>query len=268
MKTAAIPADALSALTKFACELAAAARAETLPRWRSAGAVDNKATDASFDPVTEADRAAEQAMRRLIEARYPQHGILGEEFPHHLPESALCWSLDPIDGTRAFICGLPSWTTLIALLDRGVPVIGAIDAPRLGERYLGYGGRSVLATTEGEQALAVSGCQRLAEARLSTTDPGLFSSAQLQAFDRVRTAARLTRYGHDAYAYARLAAGTIDLVVEAGLKPYDIHALVPVVRGAGGVIGNWQGGGDLAAGQLVAAASPALFEETVRLLNA
>lgn len=257
----------LTAFADFACSLADAARVVTLARWRSGQAVENKAADGSFDPVTEADRAAERAMRALIEYRYPNHGISGEEYGDRPARGRYSWSLDPIDGTRSFLCGLPSWTTLIALLDDGEPVLGLVDAPRMGERYLGYGGAAKLLGGEGARAIHVSACRSLAEARLTATDPGMFKGADAKAFDRLRAKARLTRYGHDAYGYARLADGSLDLVVETGLQAYDYQALIPLVESAGGVIGNWRGGEDRADGRIVAAATRELFDEAVAALK-
>lgn len=250
----------------FIRELADAARRETLPRWAGAGLAENKAGSGAFDPVTEADRAAERAMRALIEQRFPDHGIAGEEFPDRLSAGAFTWSLDPIDGTRSFVCGLPSWTTLIALMEDHVPVLGLIDAPRVDERYLGSRTGATLIIGDREQPIATSGCRRLAEARLSTTDPYLFAEPS-EAFERLRSAVRLTRYGLDGYGYARLAAGGLDIIAESGLKPHDYNALVPVVRGAGGVIGNWRGESDFEGGQVLAAATPQLFEEAIKLLD-
>lgn len=244
----------------FASRLADAARAVTLAAAELE--VEDKSGGGIFDPVTAADREAELAMRRLIEAEFPDHGIAGEEHAERPGTCAYRWSLDPIDGTRSFICGLPSWTTLIALLEDGEPILGLIDAPRLEERYLGDGKHAWL---NGEPIRA-GACCSLGEARLSTTDPFLFGAEEGARFQRLREAARVTRYGLDAYGYARLAAGQIDLVAESGLKPHDWHALVPVIRGAGGVIGNWQGGADLSAGQILAAATPELFEEAVAAL--
>jgi len=252
----------------FIRELADAARRETLARWADAGLAENKASADAFDPVTEADRAAERAMRALIEQCFPEHGIAGEEFPDRPSSGRHVWSLDPIDGTRSFICGMPSWVTLIALLEDGAPVLGLIDAPRLGERYVGYAATVKLLTADGEQPLRTSECTSVAEARLSTTDPFLFEGTEAEAFGRLRRAARTTRYGHDGYAYARLAAGSLDLIVETGLKPYDYNALIPVVRAAGGAIGDWSGGSDFAEGQLIAAATRKLFEEAVEMLRA
>jgi histidinol phosphatase-like enzyme (inositol monophosphatase family) len=244
----------------FASRLADAARAVTL--LAADRTVEDKSKGGVFDPVTDADRDAERAMRALIEAEHPDHGIAGEELDDRPAGCAYRWSLDPIDGTRSFICGLPTWTTLIALLEDGAPIVGLIDASRLDERYLGDGKHAWL---NGEE-IRTSACRSLGVARLSTTDPFLFMGEEAAAFERLRRAVRLTRFGHDAYAYARLAAGSIDIVAESGLKPHDFNALVPVIRGAGGIIGNWRGGGDLSAGQVLAAATPQLFEQAVALL--
>jgi histidinol phosphatase-like enzyme (inositol monophosphatase family) len=247
------PAD----FAAFAGTLADAARAVTL------GAVDRAAEDKNeggvYDPVTAADREAERAIRALIEQAFPDHGIAGEEFGVKEGAGRYVWSLDPIDGTRAFICGLPSWTTLIALLDEGAPVVGLIDVPAMDERYLGFAGAT---------GLRASDCRTLRDARLSTTDPYLFAGAEAEGFERLRRTARVTRYGLDAYAYALLGAGSIDLVAENGLKPHDYNALIPVVRAAGGVIGNWRGEDDFSDGQVLAAATRELFDEAVGVLNA
>ena len=250
----------------FARELAAAARAVTLPGAARGVAAQDKSAGGDFDPVTEADRAAERAIRSRIAARYPDHGMAGEEYGVERGDARFVWSLDPIDGTRSFICGLPSWTTLIALLEEGRPVLGLIDAPVLDELHIGFGDAAGLIGRDGETPLAVSGCASLAEARLATTDPYLFAGAEADGFERGRRAARVARYGLDAYAYARLAAGGIDLVVESLLHPHDYQALIPVVRGAGGHIGDWEGGTDFSAGRVIAAASERLYEETVRVL--
>jgi myo-inositol-1(or 4)-monophosphatase len=247
----------LTALAAFAGSLADAARAVTL---RAADRVaEDKNAGGVYDPVTAADREAERVIRALIEQALPDHGIAGEEYPEKTGGGRYVWSIDPIDGTRAFICELPSWTTLIALLEDGAPVVGLIDVPALDERYLGFAGAP---------GLQASTCRNLGEARLSTTDPYLFAGAEAEGFERLRRTARVTRYGLDAYGYARLAAGSIDLVAESGLKPHDYNALIPVVRAAGGVIGNWRGEDDFSAGQMLAAATRELFEEAVGVLAA
>lgn len=250
----------------FALALADAARAVTMSASVKLTAEDKNAGGA-FDPVTEADRGAERAMRALIEYRHPNHGIKGEEYPERRARGRFVWSLDPIDGTRSFLCGLPSWTTLIALLDEGQPVLGVIDAPRMKERFLGMSDATRLIGDKGETVLKASGCARLDEARFTTTNPYLFEGAEKEAFEKLRAGARLTLFGHDAYGYARVAAGTVDLVAESGLKPHDYNALIPVVRGAGGVIGNWRGEDDFSAGQVVAAATQELFDEAVAVLK-
>lgn len=251
----------------FAGRLADAARLVTVAACPAARAAENKGAAERFDPVTVADRQAELAMRALIEAQYPDHGIEGEEFPNKEASGRHIWTLDPIDGTRAFICGLPSWTTLIGLIAGGEPILGLIDAPALNERYLGTEGSARMITTGGSRLLSTSPCINLAEARLSTTDPYLFEAGEFDAFEHLRRAVRLTRFGYDAYAYARLASGDIDLVAESGLKPHDFWPLVQVIRGAGGVIGNWSGGADLSGGDVLAAATRQLFDQAVGKLT-
>jgi histidinol phosphatase-like enzyme (inositol monophosphatase family) len=253
-------------LIAFAEELAAAARQETLHRWAAGCAVEDKGSGV-FDPVTEADREAERVMRALTRERYPDHGITGEEWPDEPGSTAYRWSLDPVDGTRSFMCGLPTWTTLIALLDDGAPALGLIDAPVLDETYIGAGDDAWMVRHGERTVLRTSGCMRLADARFSTTDPFLWAPPA-DALQAILSAVRVTRYGHDGYGYARLAGGSIDLVIESGLKPHDYNALIPVVRAAGGHIGNWHGGTDFAAGQVIAAATLQLYDEAVELLSA
>ncbi|MCY7339905.1 MAG: histidinol phosphate phosphatase [Sphingomonas bacterium] len=222
---------------------------------------ENKAAS-GFDPVTTADRAAERALRALIEQHYPDHGIWGEEYGLTRGASPIRWSLDPVDGTRALICGLPSWAILVGLIEDGRHVAGMIDLPALSETLIGHGG----VTTRNGAIMRTSSCALLSEARLATTDASLFSASEAAGFERVRQAARVTRFGLDALGYARIATGDIDLVIESGLKPHDYDALVAVVRGAGGVIGNWSGGAELGGGDVVAAASQPLYDEAVALL--
>ena len=243
----------------FFANLSSVARAAIAAEMAAGLSADNK--DASgYDPVTEADRAAERAMRAAIDAAFPEHGIWGEEYGATREGAAVQWSLDPVDGTRALVCGLPSWAVLVGLIVDGEHVAGMIDLPALDETLLAIDG----VTTRDGVTVRTSGCSRLAEARLSTTDPYLF--ADRAPFERVRSAARLTRYGLDSLAYARVATGDLDLVIENGLKPHDYDALVAVVRGAGGVIGNWAGDGNLSGGDVVAAASRTLYDEAVSLL--
>ncbi|MEM1033360.1 MAG: inositol monophosphatase family protein [Myxococcota bacterium] len=270
-----MPPD-IEALTNFAQRLADAARDETLSRFRTALAVEAKAAT-SFDPVTAADREAERAIRRLIDREHPEHGVLGEEFPPSRPDAALRWVLDPVDGTRSFICGVPTWTTLIALEappPAGEPLIGIIDQPCIGERWVGAAGQTRFRPRSGTaEPVTTSGCTRLEDAKVATTDPrpvgGPFTATEAEAFRRIAAAARLARFSMDAYAYALLASGMLDLVVEAGLGHHDYAALAPVVRGAGGVITNWKGGpfDAEAGGRVVAAATAELHEAALRLLS-
>jgi myo-inositol-1(or 4)-monophosphatase len=256
-----------AALAAFAQTLADVARRETLHRWEAGVGAEDKGGCVDFDPVTEADREAERVMRVSIEQSWPDHGIFGEEFPDRTTNGPFSWSLDPVDGTRSFTCGLPNWVTLIALLEEGRPVFGLIDVPCLHERYWGMDGDGAFVRGASGAPLRASARTALDEARLSTTDPYLFAGAEAEAFERLRRGVRTTRYGHDGYAYARLAAGTIDLVVESMLKPHDYNALIPVVRASGGVIGDWTGGEDFAAGKVIAAATPQLFEQAVALMR-
>ena len=243
----------------FFASLSIAARAAIAAEIKAGLSADNKDL-AAYDPVTEADRAAERALRTVIEAAFPDHGIWGEEYGATRAGAAVRWSLDPVDGTRALVCGLPSWAMLVGLIVDGAHVAGMIDLPALDETLLAVDG----VTTRNGLAVRTSGCASLAEARLATTDPNLF--ADPAPFERVRQAARLTRYGLDALGYARVATGDLDLVIESGLKCHDYDALVAVVRGAGGTIGNWAGSSDLIDGDVVAASSQALYDEAVALL--
>lgn len=260
------PMDAAE-LIAFAEELAAAARKETLHRWADASPAYNKSSE-GYDPVTEADRQAERVMRKMIRGRFPDHGITGEEWPDEPGTGPWVWSLDPVDGTRSFVCRLPTWVTLIGLLETERPHLGLVDAPCLGETYIGTVGEAWMLSSGMRTPISTSGCAKLAEARVSTTDPFLFDPPAAVAFARLRGEVPITRYGHDGYAYARLAAGSLDLVIEAGLKPYDYNALIPLVEGAGGAIGDWRGGREFGRGKIIAAASRALYDEAVARFEA
>ena len=235
--------------------LADAAGAVIRRYFRQKIAVDDKS---DHSPVTIADREAETVMRRLIEKHFPQHGIFGEEHGRIRPEADYVWVLDPIDGTKSFISGIPLFGTLIALTHGGRPVLGIIDQPILRERWLGVAGRP--ATLNGAP-IRTRSCPSLGAATLFSTAPdGMFEGSDAEAFARLRKATKLTRYGADCYAYAQLASGFIDLVVEGSLKPYDYCALVPVIEGAGGVITDWQGRAlDLGSdGRVIACGDPGL----------
>ncbi len=238
-------ADEIAELRAFAGELADAARGVILPFFRAPHAVESKQARAhdpdGYDPVTEADKGAERAMRALIEARYPDHGILGEEFDAKAARGGYTWILDPIDGTRAFISGLPLWGVLIALAYEGKPIIGVIDQPYIGERFSGWPGGAELSARGGVRPLRVRDCAALSDAKLATTDQRLFRGSEDHAFSAVRDAVRLTRYGCDCYAYAMVALGGLDIVIESGLAPWDVAALAPVLEGAGGLLTDWRG---------------------------
>jgi myo-inositol-1(or 4)-monophosphatase len=252
-------------LAAFAIELAMAARHETLRLSHTNRKASNKASEGLYDPVTDADRASETIIREMISRRFPGHAIGGEEFPDTPGQGQFRWSIDPIDGTRSYICGLPTWTTLIGLLESDVPVLGLIDAPCLDEIYIADTDAAALIRNGVRRPIFTSGCKNVNEARFSTTDPYLFGSSASR-LERLLGAVRVTRFGHDAYAYASLAAGNIDLVVECGLKPHDYNALIPVVRAANGHFGDWSGGDDFSGGNVIAAASRELYEAAVELL--
>jgi myo-inositol-1(or 4)-monophosphatase len=250
----------------FADQLAHAARIAILPHFRAGGACDNKSADA-FDPVTEADRASEAAMRALIEREFPDHGVLGEEFERKAARSGYEWVLDPIDGTRAFIAGLPTWGVLIALAYEGKPILGIMDQPYLDERYRGWCEGADAVVRDERRALKSRSCARLSDAVLSTTSPDLFHGVEAEAFTRLRAKAKLTRYGYDCYAYAMIAAGHMDCVVESGLKPFDIQALIPILAGAGGGVCSWRGGDAAQGGQVLAYSDARLRDEALAFLE-
>jgi histidinol phosphatase-like enzyme (inositol monophosphatase family) len=231
-----------SELDAFLLELNRASGAVILPLFRGDHGLENKSAKGGYDPVTAADKGAEAEIRRLIAARYPTHGVIGEEYGEDRPDAEFVWVLDPVDGTRAFVAGLPVWTTLIGLRWQGQPAIGSIGQPFLGEIYVGGPAGARLVTDAGERALRVRRGVTLGEAVIATTDAeACFSGAELAAWRQVRAASRLARFGCDAYAYAMVAAGTIDLVLEAGLKSWDVEAAVPVVEAAGGLVTDWRG---------------------------
>ncbi|MDO5658802.1 MAG: histidinol-phosphatase [Paracoccus sp. (in: a-proteobacteria)] len=248
-------------------QMADAARARILPLFRNPSlAQDNKAAQ-GFDPVTEADRDSERAMRAILAARRPEDAVLGEEFGATPGTSGLTWVLDPIDGTRAFLCGAPSWGVLIALSDADGPVYGMIDQPYTGERFEGGLGRAELTGPMGRRDLRVRQGVALDQAILLSTFPEIGTKAEAAAFRRVADKVRLTRYGLDCYGYALLALGQVDLVIEAGLQPYDVAAPIAVIEAAGGIVTDWQGGPAHQGGQVLAAASPALHAQALALLQ-
>lgn len=255
---------------EFFRRIAAAAGEQSLPRFRRYGDILNK-LQGGFDPVTEADREAEQAIRALIRAEYPGHGILGEEFGSENITSDHVWVIDPIDGTRSFISGIPLWGTLAGLTEKGDAVAGMMAQPFIGEMFYAIAGEAWYEGPHGQakrQRLATRKTTSLAEATLCTTTPALFQGDRRAAYDRLEKAVRLARYGTDCYAYAMLAAGNVDLVVEVGLQAYDIVALIPIIEGAGGIVTEWSGGAAEEGGGIIAAATPELHAAAMAVLHA
>lgn len=250
----------------FFDQLAAAAKAETLPRFRVGTDVVDKGGK-GFDPVTEGDRAAEAAIRALITERFPEHGILGEEHGSVGLDREYVWVIDPIDGTRAFISGVPVWGTLIGLYRNGKAVMGLVDQPFTGERYFANGQKSTYSGPEGTKTLSTRACENLADAIMFTTSPHLFTGEGRTRYEAIQDKVRLFRYGVDCYAYALLAAGHVDLVVETVLKPYDVGGLIPVIEQAGGIITTWDGGKAEMGGSIIAAGSRAVYEQAMAILN-
>jgi histidinol-phosphatase len=251
----------------FVDRLATISGETILPFFRTALGVENKAQGGGFDPVTAADRSAETAMRRLIRQTFPDHGIIGEEFGSEHTDAEYVWVLDPIDGTKSFICGMPMWGTLIALLRRGEPVYGMMHQPFTRESFNGDGGAARYRGPAGERALMVRHCAELSQAILATTSPLLMKDADRAQFSRVEKAVRLSRYGGDCYAYCMLAAGHVDLVIETELKPHDILPLMPIIAGAGGVVTAWDGGPAKAGGRVIAAGDARVHQAAMKLLN-
>jgi myo-inositol-1(or 4)-monophosphatase len=254
----------------FAEELADAARAAILPYFRAELNVTDKGGD-RFDPVTEADHASERVMRDLIARRFPDHGVYGEEFGETRGACPYQWIIDPIDGTRAFIAGLPTWGVLIALAYEGKPLLGIMDQPYLDERYRGFvdgDAGNASATTRGRtRPLKTRACARLGDAILCTTDPYLFHGAEADAFARARAAAKLTRYGYDCYAYSMIAAGGVDCVIESGLKAFDIAALIPILTAAGGGMCAWDGGDASQGGRVLAFGDARVKDDAMQALR-
>jgi myo-inositol-1(or 4)-monophosphatase len=259
-------------LTAFIEKLADVAGQIILPFFRTAIGTEDKSGGGAFDPVTEADRAAEVAMRRLIRDTFAHHGIIGEEFGVELDQAEYVWVLDPIDGTKSFISGFPTWGTLIGLLHKGRPIYGAMNQPFTREYFFGDG---KVATWRGpgrdhkltQRKLHVRACESLSHATLLTTSPLLYPPDDLAKFRRVEQAVRLSRYGYDCYAFAMFAAGFVDCVIEAGVKTYDIAPLIPIIEGAGGVVTTWTGNDAAGGGNVIASGNRRLHEAALALLT-
>lgn len=260
-----VPSTTADDLHRVAGLLADAARHETLRYFREANqGLESKGT--TFDPVTVADRAAEQVMREIIGRERPNDAIVGEEFEETPGTSGFTWILDPIDGTRGYIAGTPTWGTLIAVNDADGPILGVIDQPYIGERFVGGLGQAQMNGPLGPKALRSRKTAELSEAVLFTTFPEVGTPNDRAGFERVASQVKLTRFGMDCYAYALVAAGQIDLVIEAGLYPYDICAPIAVIEAAGGVVTDWAGGPAHAGGRVIGAANADVHAAALELL--
>jgi myo-inositol-1(or 4)-monophosphatase len=247
------------------CEIA---RPQTMSRFRLPIDIDDKQTvPGGFDPVTLADRGAEAAIREWLAGHYPAHGILGEEDAPVNPDAAWRWIIDPVDGTRAFISGLPTWGTLIGLMHEGEPVAGVMHQPFTDEIFLNAGSGSKYMRAGDISMLRTSPIEALPQATAMTTSPDIFPDADKPLWQKMLGASRLVRYGCDCYAYAMLAAGHIEIVMESCLHVYDIAPLIPVIRGAGGIVTDWQGNPCNEGGRVLAAANLAIHEQALDLLN-
>ena len=259
---------ALRPFLATAHELADLSGSTIRPYFRKAMDVENKAGAGGFDPVTAADKAAERVIRKRLADAHPEHAILGEEFGGGLGDGGYSWVVDPIDGTKAFITGTPMWGTLIGLAYEGRAVLGLMDQPFTRERIWAAGAASHWRQSDGRvKRIKTRACARLEDAMLGTTSPDLMAKDEWAAFLTLKERARLTRYGGDCYAYCLLAAGHIDLVVECGLKPHDVMALIPIIEQAGGVITTWDGARAETGGRVVAAGDPRLHEAALQRLR-
>lgn len=251
--------------THFVDKLASASGDTILPFFRTALAVENKKSG-GFDPVTAADRAAENAMRTLIRANFPEHGILGEEYGSERTDAEYVWVLDPIDGTKSFIAGMVAWGTLIGLMRFGEPVYGMMHQPFTKERFTGDSGAATYRGPAGNRDMHVRPCAALSDALLFTTSPLLMNEADRAAFRNVENTVKLSRYGGDCYAYCMLAAGQIDLVIETEIKPHDIVPLIPIILGAGGIVTTWENGPAQGGGRIVAAGDARTHKAALEML--
>jgi myo-inositol-1(or 4)-monophosphatase len=253
-------------LEGFALELGHTAGGIARAYFRNVFAVQNKDA-AGFDPVTSADHAIETVLRKMIHERYPDHGIVAEEQGNERPNSRFTWFIDPIDGTRSFMMGSPLWGTLVGLTEDGKPIFGLLSQPFLEEVFFGAPSGSWLISASGRQRLQSRACTELAQAALASTHPDMFPGEAGDKYKALAARCLMHRYGGDCYNYAMLAAGFIDLVVEGGLKPFDIVPVIPILEGAGCVVTDWEGRPPLAGGNVVAAATRELHAQTLAVLR-
>ncbi|MFK8078402.1 MAG: histidinol-phosphatase [Granulosicoccus sp.] len=263
-----VPPEELARLLAAAERAADAAAKVTMQYFRQSLHVDNKAGENAFDPVTQADKEAEIAIREILSTEFPRVGFYGEEHDAVESESGLTWVVDPIDGTRAFMSGMPLWGTLIGLFNGENAILGVMDQPFFSERFTAANGLSQLRSSSGVQTLNTRSGISLESATMYCTTPDMFVSDQgKRRFEGVKDAVQLTRYGGDCYAYGLLAAGHVDLVLDCDLKPYDIQALIPIIEAAGGIVTDWQGKSAVDGGYVVASGSTAIHEQTLKILQ-
>ena len=262
----AVSADQKTEYLGFARSAARAAGDAILPYFRSRMQVTNKLSGQGFDPVTLADQAGERVIRAAIEDAYPDHGIFGEEFGLK-SGNGLTWVIDPIDGTRAFMTGMLHWGVLLALFDGEQPIVGVMYQPYTDELFSGDNESAWYERAGESQSLVTSACRRVDEACLSTTGIDWLPASKQGRFRQLSQATKLTKIGGDCYLFGMLAMGSLDLGVEAGLNAYDIQALMPIVRGAGGVVTDWEGGNPSLGGTVLASATQALHSEAMTLLG-
>jgi myo-inositol-1(or 4)-monophosphatase len=250
--------------TAFAKMAAVESGRAILPHFRSQLAIDNKLAEKGegWDPVTAGDRAAEEVIRRLIEKHYPTHGIIGEEFGTKEAKSDFTWILDPIDGTRAFVIGMPTWATLIGLYYQDQPFIGVMHQPFVGDLFVGNPDGAWLINGETERKLKAASTRDLSTALVGTTAPHLYTDpVSARGLTAINAQCRSMRYGGDAYFFALVAAGLLDVAMDCGLQIYDIAALIPIMRGAGATVGTWTDNYPAKGGNILAAATPELYEQ-------
>lgn len=256
-------------LLAFAHHLADRSGEVILPHFRNLADVENKSAGGLFDPVTAADRSAEEVIRKEVSERWPDHDLIGEEFGGDLTGAEFCWLIDPIDGTRPFVVGMPVWGTLIGLLQHGKPVLGMMNQPFTGERYWATSEGAYFRSRNQEKRIKTRSCASLSNAIVTTTNPDMFASDE----DREKYAAlsgkgRIRWFGGDCYGYCLLASGHIDVIAESGLSAYDIVPLVPIIEASGGCITDWQGRPVEDGGTILACGDPALQEDALKILSA
>lgn len=255
------------ALVDFAHQLADQAAKSTLPHFRKIIAIEDKGSRGDYDPVTKADQNAEKAIVKLIAKTYPEHGLIGEEFGNRNETASLRWVIDPIDGTRAYIMGQPMWGTLIGLIDGERASIGMMDQPYTRERFWGSPAGAFMRRDAGKpRRIATRTGVKLSDAILASTAPNLLKGHE-EAFERISSGVRMTRWGGDCYNYTLLASGFVDVIIEAGLKTYDIVALIPIVERAGGKVTTWDGHPAEGGGRIVASGDPRIHDKVLKLLS-